>query len=228
MLYVSLGVALWYLIYRAGIHPTIAGVVLGLITPAVPLQRPRAVSVEAHRIADETEDDPHPADADDHWWMRLAWLSREAVSPMARTEHALLPWTSFVILPLFALANAGVELTTDALHDAATGAVGIGIFLGLVLGKPIGVALGSLVATRSGLGRLPHDVGWGDLAGMGVTAGIGFTVALFVAELAFPDGPRLDEAKIAILVASLVAGIVGYLVLRLAPSPSGVSPSTRS
>ena len=87
LLYVALGVALWYLTYRAGIHPTIAGVVLGLVTPAVPLQRPKAVSAEAHRIADETEDDPEPPDADDHWWMRLAWLSREAVSPMARTEH---------------------------------------------------------------------------------------------------------------------------------------------
>ncbi|HEY6568152.1 MAG TPA: Na+/H+ antiporter NhaA, partial [Actinomycetota bacterium] len=189
VLYVALGVILWYLTYRAGIHPTIAGVVLGLVTPAVPLQRPKAVSAEAHRIADETEDEPDPPDADDHWWMRLAWLSREAVSPMARTEHALLPWTSFVILPLFALANAGVQLSVRSITDAATGAVGIGIFLGLVLGKPLGVALGSIAATKTGLGRLPEDVGWGDLAGMGFTAGIGFTVALFIAELAFPDGP---------------------------------------
>ena len=218
MLYVGLGVVLWYLTYRAGIHPTIAGVVLGLVTPAQPLQRPRAVSAEAHRIADETEDDPHPPDADDRWWMRLAWLSREAVSPLARTEHALLPWTSFVILPLFALANAGVELSAQAIRDSATGAVGVGIFLGLVLGKPLGVAVGSFVATRSGLGRLPDGVGWGDLAGMGFTAGIGFTVALFIAELAFPEGPLLEQAKIAILVASLVAGIVGYLVLRIATS----------
>ena len=217
VLYVGLGVVLWYLTYRAGIHPTIAGVVLGLLTPALPLQRPSAVSAEAHRIADETEDDPHPPDADDRWWMRLAWLSREAVSPLARTEHALLPWTSFVILPLFALANAGVELSAQSIREAATGAVGVGIFLGLVLGKPLGVAVGSLVATRSGLGRLPDGVGWGDLAGMGFTAGIGFTVALFIAELAFPEGPLLDEAKIAILVASLVAGVVGYLVLRIAP-----------
>ncbi len=218
-LYVALGVAVWYLTYRAGIHPTIAGVAMGLITPAVPLQRPRAVSAEAHRIADETVDDPDPPDEDDHWWMRLAWLSKEAVSPMARAEHALLPWTSFVILPLFALANAGVELSIQAIRDAATGAVGIGIFLGLVLGKPLGVAVGSFLAAATGMGRLPGDVGWGDLAGMGMTAGIGFTVALFVAELAFDEGPLLDEAKIAILAASLVAGIAGYLVLRASPVP---------
>ena len=225
-IYVVLGVTLWYLTYRAGIHPTIAGVVLGLLTPAVPLQRPRAVSAEAHRIADETEDDPDPPDADDRWWMRLAWLSREAVSPLARTEHLLLPWTSFVILPLFALANAGVVLSSEAIRAAATGAIGIGIFVGLVVGKPMGVAFGSFVATRTGIGRLAADVGWGDLAGMGCTAGIGFTVALFVAELAFPHGPLLDEAKIAILAASIVAGVAGYVVLRVAPTPSTPAPNT--
>jgi NhaA family Na+:H+ antiporter len=152
---------------------------------------------------------------------------------MARTEHLLLPWTSFVILPLFALANAGVVLSVQAIRDAATGAVGVGIIVGLVIGKPLGVAVGSFVATTTGVGKLPEDVGFGDLAGMGFTAGVGFTVALFIAELAFPEGPLLDEAKIAILAASIVAGIVGYVVLRVSPTPSrdpdpAVSPSTRS
>jgi NhaA family Na+:H+ antiporter len=152
--------------------------------------------------------------------MRLAWLAREAVSPLARTEHALLPWTSFVILPLFALANAGVELSLDGLTSSVTAPVSIGVFLGLVLGKPIGVLAGSLLAVRSGLGHLTDDVSWGDLSGMGFTAGIGFTVALFIAELAFTDPRLLDEAKTAILAASLVAGVVGYVVLRVAPSGS--------
>jgi Na+:H+ antiporter, NhaA family len=217
LVYAGLGAALWYATYRAGIHPTIAGVVLGLLTPATPFQRPAAVSEQARRTADETSDDP--GRADDHWWLRLAWLSREAVSPLARTEHALLPWTSFVILPIFALANAGVEISLAGLEAALTAPVSVGIFLGLVLGKPIGVLAGSLVAVRSGLGRLGSDVGWGDLTGMGMTAGIGFTVALFIAELAFPQGAMLDEAKIAILAASLVAGSAGYVTLRLAPSP---------
>jgi Na+:H+ antiporter, NhaA family len=235
ILYVALGIALWYLTYRAGIHPTIAGVVLGLLTPASPLQRPKAVSHEAHRIADETEDDPVPANADDHWWLRLAWLSREAVSPLARTEHLLLPWTSFVILPVFALANAGVDLSWPVVRAASTSAVSIGVVLGLLVGKPLGVAGGSFVAIRSGLGRLPSDVGWGDLAGMGVTAGVGFTVGLFIAELAFVSGPLLDQAKIAILVASGVACIAGYMVLRVTPSPgvagqidADPSPNSRS
>jgi NhaA family Na+:H+ antiporter len=220
LLYVVLGAALWYATYEASIHPTIAGVVLGLLTPAAPFQRPAAVSEEAHRTADETSDDPEPVDGDAHWWMRLAWLSREAVSPLARTEHALLPWTSFVILPLFALANAGIELSLSRLHAALTAPVAVAIFLGLVLGKPLGVLAGAFLTVRTGLGRLAGDVGWGDLSGMGMTAGIGFTVALFIAELAFAAGPRLDEAKTAILAASLVAGVAGYVILRIAPSPS--------
>ncbi|HWC71209.1 MAG TPA: Na+/H+ antiporter NhaA [Actinomycetota bacterium] len=223
LLYIALGAALWYATYEAGIHPTIAGVVLGLLVPAAPFQRPAAVSEQARRTADETSDQPEPVDGDAQWWMRLAWLSREAVSPLARTEHALLPWTSFVILPVFALANAGVELSFARIEAAFTAPVSIGIFLGLVLGKPLGVLAGSWITVRSGLGRLADDVGWGDLGGMGVTAGIGFTVALFIAELAFPSGPRLDEAKTAILAASLVAGVAGYLILRVAPSP-GVVP----
>ncbi|HET6714819.1 MAG TPA: Na+/H+ antiporter NhaA [Actinomycetota bacterium] len=223
LLYVLLGAALWYATYQAGIHPTIAGVVLGLLTPAAPFQRPAAVSEQARRTADETSDDPTAVDDDAQWWMRLAWLSREAVSPLVRTEHALLPWTSFVILPIFALANAGVELSLTRLGASLTAPVSVGIFLGLVLGKPVGVLLGSFITVRTGLGRLGGDVGWGDLTGMGMTAGIGFTVALFIAELAFPPGPRLDEAKTAILAASLVAGVAGYLILRVAPSP-GVDP----
>jgi NhaA family Na+:H+ antiporter len=96
--------------------------------------------------------------------------------------------------------------------------VSIGVFVGLVLGKPIGVLAGSLVASRSGLGHLTEAVGWGDMAGIGMTAGVGFTVALFIAELAFPSGPLLDEAKIGIMVASLAAGAAGYVILRAAPS----------
>jgi NhaA family Na+:H+ antiporter len=165
--YVVLGAVIWYATFEAGIHPTIAGVVLGLLGPATPFQRPKAVSVEARRIADETTDHPDPPDADAPSWMRLAWLSRESVSPLARVEHVLLPWTSFVILPIFALANAGVVLSSATIRAAATDAVAIGIFVGLVVGKPLGVFLGSQVAVRSRAATLPGDVGWGDLAGMG-------------------------------------------------------------
>ncbi len=220
LIYVGLGAVLWYATYRAGIHPTIAGAALGLLTPAAPFQAPSVVSEEARWTADETRDEPEPIDDDAPLWSRLAWLSREVISPLARAEHALLPWTSFVILPIFALANAGIEISLERMSDALSAPVSVGIFLGLVVGKPIGVLAGSMLAERSRLGRRSDDVGWGDLTGMGMTAGIGFTVALFVAELAFPDGPRLAEAKMAILAASLVAGLGGFLTLRFSPSPA--------
>ncbi len=223
--YLLLGVALWYATYRAGIHPTIAGVVLGLLTPAHPFQRPAAVSEEAHRVADETMDEPEPPDADATAWLSLAWLSREAVSPLARVEHVLLPWSSFVILPLFALANAGVTLTGGAVGDALTSVVALGIVLGLVVGKPVGVLLASVAGVRSGLGRLGRDVGWGHMAGLGMTAGVGFTMALFIAGLAFESDPvRLGYAKVAILAASVIAGVAGYAVFRFLPARPASEP----
>ncbi len=151
--YIILGVGLWYAMLRAGVHPTIAGVVLGLLTPAYPFQRSAAVSQEARRTADETSDRPEPPDADAYLWLRLSWLSKEAVSPLARVEHVLLPWSSFVILPIFALANAGVELSWSALADVVTTPFGLGIFLGLVIGtdRRAGRVLrrGSLTAGRA-------------------------------------------------------------------------------
>jgi Na+:H+ antiporter, NhaA family len=216
---VVLGAALWLATYEAGVHPTIEGVVLGLLTPSVPFQRPAAVSAAAKRTADETLDDPEPPDADAPAWLQLAWYSKEAVSPLARVEHTLLPWSSWLIVPLFALANAGVALSAHTVAAALSGAVGLGILLGLVLGKPVGIVLASLGAVRSRLCPLPAGVGWDAVVGMGVTAGIGFTVALFVAELAFGAEPaRLGEAKVAILLASAIAGVCGWLVFRLGPS----------
>jgi NhaA family Na+:H+ antiporter len=214
--YAVLGAVLWYATYRAGVHPTVAGVALGLLTPARPFQRPRAVSNAARRTADMTSDEPDPGDGDAQRWLHLSWLSREAVAPLARVEHALLPWTTFVVVPLFALANSGVDISWDAVRGAATHVVSVGVFAGLVIGKPLGVAVGALIGVRSRATRLPAGVGWRDLVGMGATAGIGFTVALFVAELAFTDPVLRDRVKISILLASIVAAISGSVTLRWA------------
>jgi NhaA family Na+:H+ antiporter len=212
--YWVLGALLWLELQNAGIHPTIAGVLMGLLAPAAPFQRPRAVSDEAERIAAATQDDPERHDVDAHLWLRLASLSREAVSPLARVEHMLLPWTSFVIVPLFALANAGVEITGGALGGAASGAIGLGVFLGLVVGKPVGIWFASVVAVRMRIARLPVGVRTADVLLMGVVAGIGFTVSLFVSELAFRGEDFRDEAKLAILAASLVSGVAGLMLFR--------------
>ena len=212
--YWILGAMVWLGFLEAGIHPTITGVILGLLTPAVAFQGSSAVSELATRAAEQTGGVTDVADVDAHW-TRLSELSREAVSPLVRIEHQLLPWSSFLIVPLFALANAGVQLSLDAVRVAVTGAVGLGVFFGLVVGKPLGIWLASAVAVRTGLARLPRGVTLRHVALMGVTAGIGFTVSLFIAELAFDAEMLRDQAKIAILAASLVAGVVGLVLFRV-------------
>jgi NhaA family Na+:H+ antiporter len=176
--FVGLGIVLWVACDQAGIHPTIAGVVMGVLTPVHPR--------------------PH-----------------EEVAPLARTEHLLLPWTSFVIVPLFALSSAGVHLSPATVSAALGGVVAAGVLVGLVIGKPIGVVGASLLARWTGVGEAPAEIGTRALLGLGATAGIGFTVGLFIAELAFATEPLLlAEAKIALLCASVVAGAFGYAVLR--------------
>jgi Na+:H+ antiporter, NhaA family len=214
LLYVGLGVAVWLAFLEAGVHPTIAGVILGLITPSEPFQRPRAVSGEAVRTAESTVDDPDPPDADAPQWLRLAWLSREAVSPLARVEAAVHPWSSFVVVPIFALANAGVALSADAVRESASSAVALGVALGLVVGKSAGVTLASVVAVRAGIARLPSGCSWRDLSGVAAVSGIGFTVSLFVTDLALGSGALADRAKVGILAASIVAAALGYGIFR--------------
>ena len=222
--FVVVGVLVWLATMRSGIHPTIAGVALGLMTPVMPYQRPGAVSAEARRTAQETLDHPEPPDADAVHWLRLATLSREAVSPLARVEHALLPWSSFVILPLFALANAGVPLSASALGAAWGSAVTIGVFVGLVVGKFVGVAAASQLALRSGLARPPAGIRAAHLRGAAAVAGIGFTVSLFIAGLAFDDPLTVEEAKVGVLAASIVAGVLGWVLLRFVPEPEVDAP----
>ncbi len=221
--FVGLGALVWLATYESGVHPAIAGVVLGLLAPAESFQRPRAVSAEARRTADQTMDDPEPPDADAGQWLRLASLSREAVSPLARAEHALLPWTSFVIIPLFALANAGVRLSGEQLVAASTSRVTLGVVLGLVIGKVVGISGAAALAVAVRVARLPTGVRPAHLLGASAVAGIGFTVSLFMAELAFDDEPLIAEAKVGILAASILAGALGWIVLRLSPSVGDAS-----
>ena len=222
--YVLLGIALWIAVFESGVHATIAGVVMGLLTPSVPFQRPRAVSTEAHRVADETVDDPWPPDADAPQWLFLAGISREAVSPLARVESALHPWTSFVVVPVFALANAGMSLSAETIADSATSPVTLGVVLGLVAGKLVGISGASWLAVRLGVGRLPDGVSWGEIAGAAGVAGIGFTVALFVAELAFEGTGLLDAARLGVFAASALGGCIGYVVLRASGRSRTVTP----
>jgi NhaA family Na+:H+ antiporter len=211
--YVALGLVVWFATLESGVHATIAGVALGLLTPARPFQPPAAVSASAYEVADATSDEPDDPDADAHEWRRLAWLSREAISPLARIEHALHPWTSYVVLPLFALANAGIALDRDAIDAAVDAPVTLAVVVGLVVGKTAGLLLGTVLATRLGLAQLPAGVGWRHVTGVGALAGIGFTVSLFIASLAYDDPALQAAAKVGILVGSAIAFALGMAVL---------------
>jgi Na+/H+ antiporter NhaA len=207
--YFVAGAALWVAMHESGVHPTIAGVVLGAMTAAFPPQR--GAVERAARTGRSFRQAPSPELA------RSAMIDiNTAVSPNERLQGALHPWTSYVIVPLFALANAGVELSGDAISAAASSPLTLGIIAGLVVGKLVGISAASLFAVRLGLGNLPRGVGTGQLVGGAALAGIGFTVALFITDLAFEDGATQDEAKVGVLVASALAAVIGAVLFRAA------------
>ena len=205
--YVVLGSGVWLATQASGVHATIAGVVLGLLAPAQRLI-PGAV---ARHWAGDLADEPGPAELD-----AMTRLARSAVSPAERLEHLLHPWTSFLIVPLFALANAGVELGGDSFAGPGAARATVGVVLGLVAGKTLGITAAAWLAVRTGLGRLPEGATWPMVAGVAALGGIGFTVALFIAELAFAPGPLQDAAKIGVLSASALAAALGATMLRRA------------
>jgi NhaA family Na+:H+ antiporter len=144
--------------------------------------------------------------------------THELEPPLQEMEHALHPWVVFLVMPLFALVNAGVPLN-GGLVESLTSPVALGIVAGLVLGKQLGVTLLAWLAIRSGVSELPEGVTWHHVYGAGWLAGIGFTMSLFISGLAFASDSLLDTAKLAILVASLIAGVVGWTILRGAGAP---------
>jgi NhaA family Na+:H+ antiporter len=195
--YLLVGLVLWYYVLLSGVHATVAGVLLAF---AVPLGRSRPLPAHEPGAAA----DPELQEA------RLEHLedaAREAQSPLHRLEHMLHPYVAYFIMPVFAFFNAGV-----ALEGAQLGAVALGVFLGLLVGKPVGILLFAFLAVALGWARLPDGVGWRAIAGVGLVAGIGFTMALFIAGLAY-DAALLDEAKLGVLSASVTAALLGTAVL---------------
>ena len=204
--YVALGTIVWLATFESGIHATIAGVVLGLLAPARPTDPggfPDVVE-RAARLPDEP---------DAQSLREISLQGNEVVSVAERLEHLLHPWSSFVVIPTFALANAGVALSMDTIGDAITSSIALGVIVGLVAGKIAGISLASWIAIRTGVARLPDDVGWRHLVGGAAVAGIGFTVSLFVTGLAFADASLESDAKVGILAGSIVAGVVGAAIL---------------
>jgi len=202
--YAVLGIFIWYATLESGVHATIAGVALGLLTPARPLLGQR----DAQQIVDALPSDANVAEV-----RHASFLAQESVPLTERLEELLHPFTAFMIIPIFALANAGIVLSGDTISDAAASNVTLGIIVGLVIGKPLGIALFTWLATRFGF-ALPEGVNWPQFVGMGLAAGIGFTVSIFVGNLAFEDSAITELAKIGILVASLIAAIGALVLLR--------------
>lgn len=176
-LYLAGGIALWFAFHHAGVHPTVAGVLVGFLTPAGTA---------------ETQDS----------------------APLTRWEHALTPWNAFLIMPVFALANAGIPLSAESFLQL-TSPIGLGIIAGLFIGKPLGICLMVYLLIRTGLARMPEGVRPSHFLGAGVLAGIGFTMSLFLAALSFSTPEDLITAKAAIVTASLLSGILGTLIFRL-------------
>jgi NhaA family Na+:H+ antiporter len=179
LIYVVPGVILWSGMLKSGVHPTIAGVVLGLLTPV------------------------------------KAWLGHESAAPVVRLQEALHGWVAYLIMPLFALANAGVSLNGVSIEDPNLMHVASGVALGLVLGKPLGIVCVSALFVRLGVCALPRGVNWLGVSVVGVVAGIGFTMAIFIAGLAFQTPQQLAAAKLAILVGSAAAATFGLIFGRI-------------
>ncbi len=185
-IYVILGIALWYCLLRSGVHPTLAGVILGLLTPNIPHQNSQL------------------EDREDGTVSVIEWL-----------EKIIHPWSSFVIVPIFAFANTGVEISNESVRSAINSPIAWGIFFGLVLGKPIGILLTSLAAKKFRIGEMPEGAKNIDLVATGSAAGIGFTVAIFIANLAFDDAQTQDLAVFSVIVASVVSGLTSYVIFKI-------------
>jgi Na+:H+ antiporter, NhaA family len=220
-IYAIVGAAVWFATLESGVHATIAGVVLGLMTPARPYDPSGAA--DAIREAEHLIADPSPGAV-----RRMMIQAQEVVSVAERLEHVLHPYSSFLIIPVFALANAGVQMDVETLGDAVSSPITVGVVLGLVVGKLIGITGFSWIAVRSGIGTLPEGATWGQLAAVAAIAGIGFTVSLFIAGLAFRQMDLVDEAKIGILAASAVAAAVGAVILRMARGRASPPADTQS
>lgn len=224
-LYWAVGIGIWAATLASGVHATVAGVMLGFLTPTEPLDGPESwmgrtrAQLESLLAALSQED---AAEARKRAARELGETSRSALAPLEYLTASLHPIVAFVVMPVFAFANAGVRLDVGALSDPTASRVTLAVALGLLLGKPLGITLVSWLAVRLRIATLPEGVTWGLILGAGILAGIGFTMALFITVLAFEDGALIAAAKVGILGASLLATALGILVvLRALPRKAG-------
>ena len=215
--YVVVGFFFWAAVLSSGVHATIAGVILGLLAPIKPKFRPEELADAAEPLlrsfrSQISGQDRSSAEAT---LTELDGLLRGTDSIAERLERSVHPWVCFFVLPLFALASAGVALSTEQLKLASSSHIALGIFLGLLLGKSVGIITFSYLAVRTKIAVMAEGLTWAGIAGVGILAGLGFTVALFISGLSFEEESMVAAAKVAVLAASLAAGSIGYIYLRL-------------
>ena len=217
--YIVLGVVMWYFLLKSGVHATLAGVMVAFTIPARAYQ---SVELFVHSgrslLLDmcSTQRQWGGGDRQKHLQASIQTLEDNCVrviSPLQRLEHSLHPWVVYMIIPLFAFANAGIVID-NALISELGQALPMGIIAGLLLGKPVGIALLSALGVALGWAHKPDDISWSQIVGIGLLGGIGFTMSFFVSQLAFADAHMLTLSKMAVLVASCLSGVLGYLVLR--------------
>ena len=224
--YLALGVVGWFALHESGVHATLIGVVFGLLTPAyalLPAKLYPAVAIPlVNEVADRNADGVVTVDeneANDHTLREIRRLSWETQSPLHRIETRLAPYVAFGIVPLFAFANAGITLPDVRVSEWLSDPVTLGVAVGLVLGKTIGIFSATWLTVRAGVAQYPAGVSNVHVLGLAATGGIGFTVALFVTNLAFDDPAGTEMAKLGVMVGSVVAAVIGYSILRSLPSP---------
>lgn len=217
-LYIVVGALFWLAVLESGVHATIAGVLLGILTPAHPYFGIHMFEQAIQQLVGQFREAVHSEDEEKAETIlgQMEELVAGTESPVERLERQISPWTSYLVLPIFALANAGLTLSGNVAGEALSSPVTLGILLGLVVGKPVGIIGFVWIAHRLRIASLPTGMRWSHVLGIGMLAGIGFTVSLFVTELAFSHSPLSAEAKIGVLLASVIAGLAGYVFLLVA------------
>lgn len=217
--YLAIAIAVWFLFYESGVHATISGVMMAMLIPSRPRISKKVClyrqnqHLEEFRFHDREGVEVLQNEEQHHVLMKLRRTATDAIGMSQRMEHLLHPWITFLVMPIFALGNAGVEIHAAALNPFAT-TLGTGIFLGLVVGKPVGIFIASWLAVKCRVAVLPHDVRWMSLLGVVCMGGIGFTMSIFIDTLAFAGSPEIvASAKISILVASACAALLGFAVI---------------
>ncbi len=222
--YAITGFVLWYFLLQSGVHATLAGIMLAAAIPARPAYPAEAFDARLSELqwafhvetGPETPNDPLSNQRMATIAQTLEQAARQAQSPLQRIEHGISPWVTFIVIPVFALANAGIDLSKVNFAEALSENITLGIMFGLVLGKFIGITGFAWIAVKFGLARLPAGVSWAHLSGASWLGGIGFTMSLFIAQLAFVDPVQVEQAKLGILIASLVSALAGLTWLILA------------